>query len=135
MNLVDAVEALQKEPLTAKEVATLQNWQRIFSLADDDPIIVVLAIMVRSQLIIESAPDLLQQKVLETIELHRTNLREQAVLSAKELITDLSAVLLSHQKDVLTDWRQRAYGFAAGAVTMALLLGAALLLVRLLHWQ
>lgn len=133
MNLINAVEALQKEPLTAKEVATLQNWQQIFSLADDDPIIVVLAIMVRSQLIIESAPDLLQQKVLETIELHRTNLREQAVLSAKELITDLSAVLLSQQKDVLAHWRQRAFGFAAGAATMALCVVTALLLVRVLH--
>ena len=133
MNLCNAVEALKKEPLTAKEAETLQEWQQQFALADDDPIIVVLAIMARSQLIIEGAPDLLLQKVKETIELHKTNLREQALLTAKDLINDLSVVWLSQQNGAMAVWKQRAYGFAAGAVTMGLLVVAALLIVRVIH--
>ncbi len=75
----------------------------------------------------------LQQKVIETIELHRTNLREQAVLSAKELITDLSALLLSQQKSVAAIWRQRLSWFTTGAVSTLLAMGSALLLARWWH--
>ncbi|RWA45681.1 hypothetical protein AU476_01210 [Cupriavidus sp. UYMSc13B] len=57
MTLINAVEALKKQPLTAEEVAKLQEFQRQFNLDDDDPIIVVLAMMARSQMIIETAPD------------------------------------------------------------------------------
>lgn len=130
MSLISAVEALKKQPLTAEDAAMLQEFQRQFELDDEDPINVVLAMMARSQMIIETAPNLLQQKVVETIELHRTNLRDQAVLSAKELITDLSALLLSQQKGVSALWWQRLYWFGAGAASMLLLMGAALLTAR-----
>lgn len=133
MSLMGAVEALKKEPLTAAEAAMLQEFQRQFHLDDDDPIAVVLAMMARSQMIIETAPDLLQQKVIETIELHRTNLREQAVLSAKDLITELSTLLLSQQKGVSSIWRQRLYWFIAGAGSMVLVMGGALFLARAWH--
>lgn len=111
----------------------VQEFQRQYDLDDDDPLNVVLAMMARSQMIIETAPDLLQQKVVETIELHRTNLREQAVLSAKELITDLSALLLSQQKGVSAIWRQRLSWYASGAASMLLVMGSALALARWWH--
>jgi hypothetical protein len=88
--------------------------------------------MARSQMIIETAPNLLLQKVEQTIELHRTNLREQAMLSAKELIADLSAALLSQQKDMSAIWRQRICWFAGGAASMLVVMGV-LLAARLLH--
>lgn len=133
MTLISAVEALKKQPLTAEETAMLQEFQRQFDLDDDDPINVVLAMMARSQMIIETAPALLHQKVVETIELHRTNLRTQAVLTAKEVIGDISHLLLKQQGDVSANWRQRLYWFATGAVSMLLVMGSALLLVRWWH--
>ncbi len=133
LSLISALEALKKQPLTAEEAAMVQEFQRQFDLDDDDPLNVVLAMMARSQMIIETAPDLLQQKVVETIELHRTNLREQAVLSAKELITDLSALLLSQQKGVSAIWRQRLSWYASGAASMLLVMGSALALARWWH--
>jgi hypothetical protein len=132
MSLIAAVEALQKRPSTPEEVATLQEFQKQFNLDDGDPIIVVLAMMARSQMIIDTAPNRLQQKVEQTIELHRTNLREQAILSAKELIADLSAALLSQQKNMSSIWRQRICWFASGAASMLGVM-AVLLAARLLH--
>lgn len=87
MSLASIVEKLQKTPLSPSSVLSLNAFQKEFNVEDDDPLIVVLALMARSQIIIESAPDLLQQKVVETIELHRNVLRDQATLIAKDLIT------------------------------------------------
>ncbi|AMR78015.1 hypothetical protein [Cupriavidus nantongensis] len=133
MRLISAVEALKKQPLTAGEAAMLQEFQRQFDLDDDDPLNVVLAMMARSQMIIETAPDLLQQKVVETIELHRTNLRTQAVLTAKEMIADISHLLLKQQGDMKAIWRQRLSWFATGAASMLLVMGSALMLARWWH--
>jgi hypothetical protein len=90
MNLVATIEKLQNKPLTPSEAATIRDFQTTFSVEDDDPLIVVLALMARSQLILESVPNLLQQKVNETIELHQTLLRTQAVAIAKDLIKELT---------------------------------------------
>ena len=90
MSLVTTIEALQKRPLTAEEVSTLNEFQQSFKIDDEDPLLVVLALMARSQIIVDSVPSLLQQKVTETIELHRLVLRDQAVLIAKELIATLA---------------------------------------------
>lgn len=134
MSLVTAMEALKKQPLTPDEVNMLQEFQRQFELSDDDPLNVVLAMMARSQMIIESAPDLLQQKVSETIELHRTNLREQAVLTAKEVIADVSRVLLDlSRRDSSSNsllWRQRLYGFGAGVICALVCVGGSFAIVR-----
>jgi hypothetical protein len=132
-SLIASVEALKKEPLTPDEVATLQEFQKQFDIDDDDPINVVLALMARSQLIIETAPALLQQKVTETIELHRTNLREQAILMAKQLVADLSTVLLSQQTAASAIWRQRGYGFAAGFGAAIVLMAGVLGVAHALH--
>lgn len=137
MSLITAMEALKKQPLTSEELQMLQEFQRQFDLDDDDPLNVVLAMMARSQIIIETAPDLLQQKVAETIELHRTNLRDQAVLTAKEVISDISRLLLAQQRNDTSNlsviWRQRLYGFAVGAMCMLVGMGSTFALVRLLH--
>lgn len=137
MSLITAMEALKKQPLTPEEVKMLQEFQRQFDLDDDDPLNVVLAMMARSQIIIETAPELLQQKVVETIELHRTNLRDQAILTAKEVISDISRLLLAQQRNDTSNlsviWRQRMYGFCAGAATMFVGMGSVLALARMLH--
>lgn len=129
-SLVAAVEALKKQPLKPDEVEMLAAFQKQFNLDDDDPINVVLALMAHSQMIIGTAPTLLQQKVEETIELHRTNLRTQAVLVAKELVSELAPVLIAGQNDVSALWRQRIYCFAAGAGAMLIAMAALLALAR-----
>lgn len=90
MSLISTIEGLQKRPLTVDESTSIKNFQKAFDIEDDDPLVVVLALMSRSQLILESMPTLLQQKSNETMELHRTVLREQSVLIAKELISDVA---------------------------------------------
>lgn len=125
MNLAQTIEALQKRPLTQEEMSMLNEFQRQFSVDDEDPILVVLAMMARSQLILESAPTLLQQKVTETIELHRSLLREQSVLIAKELISELVSQLQVQQKQGKSIWVRHLASFSAGiAMTFAIVLMA-----------
>ena len=123
MSLVLTIETLQKRPLTPSEVSTLNEFQRSFKIDDDDPLIVVLALMARSQLIIDSAPNLLQQKVTETIELHKTMLREQSVLIAKELIATLaSEIETATVKNIIRNkmqWVIYAFCFIGGVLLSA----------------
>lgn len=109
MSLVTTVEALQKRPLSPSEVASLNAFQKQFDIDDDDPLMVVLALMARSQIIVDSVPDLLQQKVTETIELHRTLLRDQATLIAKDLIVVLANDI---EKTVFNKFKTRALTYA-----------------------
>lgn len=132
MNLVAHIEALKKSPLTNEEANMVREFQSQFEIDDDDPLIVVLAIMIRSQLIIDTAPDLLQQKVTETIELHRSNLREQAVLSAKELVGDIAATLMRQQTALGEIWRLRLIWAGVGAGVAAVLFVMAIGMVSVL---
>lgn len=136
MSLVATLETLQKSPLSAADAATVREFQSQFSIDDDDPLVVVLALMVRSQLILGTAPDLLQQKVKETIELHRIALREQAGLLAKELVSDIVSALLQQQKNLEKNlaviWRVRLIWAGIGAAAAAGLFGLAITLVGLL---
>lgn len=116
MSLTSVVEALQKRPLTVEEVSNLNEFQQMFDIDDDDPLIVVLAMMARSQLIVETVPQLLQQKVTETIELHRNVLREQAGLIAKELIAELSHQIQSANTSWKSRWTRYAVCVAGGAL-------------------
>lgn len=117
MSLITTIEALQKRSLTSEEIVTLNEFQQSFKIDDDDPLLVVLAMMARSQIIVDSVPNLLQQKVNETIELHRLVLRDQAVLISKELIATLAESIglasLGYKK-CLT---QCAAWFVGGAVS------------------
>lgn len=116
MSLIATVERLQKRPLTAAEVETLNEFQRTFQVDDDDPLVVVLAILARSQLALDEAPELLQQKVNETIELHRIALREQSVVIAKELIVDIGRHLQILIGTTRQRWINYAGVFIGGAV-------------------
>lgn len=131
MSLVTTLEGLKKSPLSAQEASTVREFQNQFEIDDDDPLVIVLAIMLRSQLIIDTAPDLLQQKVNETIELHLTNLRSQANLSAKEIVGDIAATLMGQQKLLGLDWRQRLIWAAIGAGFAALFFGLAIAMVSI----
>lgn len=121
MSLITVIEKLQKKPLSALEAAPILEFQKEFEIDDDDPLIVVLALMARSQLILENVPNLLQQKVTETIELHRTVLRDQAVLISKELIKELAQHIehvnskeLARQIDLVNkSWKLRTTRFAS----------------------
>ena len=90
MNLVTSVEALLKRKLTPEEVANMAELQTFYKIYDDDPLLIVVAMMARTQIIAETLPNLLQQKVNETIELHRTLMREQSILMSKELIATIA---------------------------------------------
>jgi hypothetical protein len=85
-SLEGVIETLQKRPLSKEEVGSINEFKKHFKVDDDDPLIVVLALMARSQLILESLPTSLEKKATETIELHRIAMREQSVLIAKDLI-------------------------------------------------
>lgn len=91
--LVASLEGLQGRKLTPDELHKIQSFQKLYQVDDDDPLLVVLAMMANSQLVLESAPTLLQAEVAKTIEHHRTNLREQAVLISKDLIAVVSQQL------------------------------------------
>jgi hypothetical protein len=120
MSLVSTVEALQKRPCTPEEISNLAELQNLYRISDDDPLIVVLALMARSQLMVGTLPDLLQQKAIETIELHRTVLREQSVLISKELITTIAQNIQSMSVGWKVGWIRYASFFVAGMVTSAL---------------
>lgn len=108
MNLVLTMEALMKRKLTADEVGQLADFQSMFKVQDDDPLLVVLAMMARAQIITETIPNLLQQKALETIELHRTVMREQSVLMSKELIDTIAKNIRSASLELKSEklsWR------------------------------
>jgi hypothetical protein len=125
MSLASRVEAIKKQPLTNEERDALQEFQRIYQVDDEDPLGVVLALMFRSQMILESAPSQLQQKVMETIELHRTNLREQATITAKELISDVASAVLGHQRSLTDIWSIRLR-WGGGGAAGGLIVGVAL---------
>lgn len=123
MSLVTTVQALLNRTLNTDEVQSLNAFQKQFEVDDDDPLMVVLAMMARTQIIVDAAPSLLQQKVNETIELHRTAMREQAVIIAKDLVGLLAKdVLAQHSMDIeaaiknkyMTRWMKYALGFVAG---------------------
>lgn len=114
MSLISIIETLQKRSVTPDEAANLREFQKIFDIDDDDPLLVVLALMARSQLIVEQLPNLLQQKANETIELHRLVLRDQAVLISKELISALSHQIEAANTSGKTRWLMFLAWFGAG---------------------
>lgn len=128
MSLVKNVESILGRTLSPEEVTNLANFQRFHNVDDDDPLIVVLALMAKSQLMLESLPNLLQQKAVETIELHQQTLREQSTLIAKELITTVAQNIeaanrleaAKRLKEAKLDWRLRGLAYAgifiAGAI-------------------
>lgn len=130
MSLISTMEVLLKRPLVNEEVANLADFQRLYSIGDDDPLIVVLAMMARSQIMVSTLPDLLQQKATETIELHRLVLREQSTLIAKELITTLAQNIESANVDWKVRWLRYVACFVCGAIAAAIVFIALRMLGR-----
>lgn len=129
-SLLTTVEALQKRPLTASEAESLNEFQRTFQIANDDPLIVVLALLASNQIAFDRAPELLRQKVNETIELHRVVLREQSVLIAKELIVDLGRELQLLVGTARQRWFRYIGFFAAGTAAGIVVMWVTPLLLR-----
>lgn len=117
--LVANLEILMKRPLTPEEINNLAEFQRLNEVDDTDPLLIVYALMAKSQLIIDTLPELLQQKALETIELHRQTLREQSTLIAKDLITVLAQNIESANVDWKVRWLRYAGCFVGGALFAA----------------
>lgn len=121
--LVASLEGLQGRKLTAEEVQKLQAFQKLYEIDDDDPLLVVLAMMANSQLVLESAPALLQAEVSKTIEHHRTNMRDQAVLISKDLIGVITKqVQAANDSQKPARWPVLAGAFGGGMVFMMVLL-------------
>ena len=119
-----SVAELLNRPLTAEEITGLNNFKGRYDIDDSDPLAIVLALVGANTVLMNSMPNLLQQKATETIELHRTTLREQSTIIAKELIGTLSSNITGANASykVLSVW------FACGSVFGGLL---ALLIT---HW-
>lgn len=130
MNLITTIEALQKRPVTAEETAHLHEFQRHFAIDDDDPLIVVLAMMARSQNILDAVPKLLQQKVSETIEMHQQVLRKQAIIVSQELISDVANLIREASQPLKRMWLWYTGFFVGGIFTSALLFVVALQFVK-----
>ena len=125
MSLVSVIESLRKSPVSADEAAHFHEFQKHFGIDDDDPLIVVLAMMANSQTILLTLPELLQQKSKEIIELHQILLRQQAGVIAKELVTDVAGLVQKATKPWRTMWIWFAASFGAGLLSAAVLFFAA----------
>lgn len=128
MSLVSITEALQKGPVSSELAKKLHDYQREFGIDDDDALIAVLAMMARSQVILETVPDELSKRAKETIELHQIVLRKQAGVIAQEMISDVAQLIQQANKPWKTMWKWFAASFFAGLVTATLLFLLALLI-------
>jgi hypothetical protein len=91
MSLVESVKILAGgRELTVQEATRLAKFQKFHGVDDSDPLIISYALMARNELLNDSLPGLFQEKVNETIELHRQTLRQQALVVAQELLIELS---------------------------------------------
>ena len=93
MNLPETMAALTGRALTESERDSLYRFEKQFEINEDDPLIIVLAMMAKNQLTAEQLPDLLQQKTKEIIEVHAQTLREQSTLIAKELVVTVGNII------------------------------------------
>jgi hypothetical protein len=95
MRLTKIVEELQQRPLTQDEHGILKQFQEQFDIDDDDPITVVLAIMLANKITLDSIPKSFFDQTTNTIELHQQLLRDQSILISKEIISTVSTNILA----------------------------------------
>lgn len=117
MSIADSIKELLGRPLTVEEVTGLSNFQRLYDIDDSDPLAIVLALVGANTVLINSMPNLLQQKANETIELHQRTLRDQSTIIAKELIATLSQNIASANASL----KVRGMFFLGGAFIGALI--------------
>jgi hypothetical protein len=126
-SLAESVRVFQGRDLTVEEKDSLIKFQEIYEISDDDPLVAVLAMIGAHKILMESAPGLIFQKAIETIELHQQTLQEQSTLIAKELIAALSHNIIMAAKERVSRKNQltkHVLIFFAGGLTG---LGAVLL--------
>lgn len=93
MNLAETMATLSGRQLTSDERQSLHKFEQLFEIGEDDPLIVVLAMMAKNQLTVDQLPDRLEKAAKETIELHQQTLREQSTLIAKELLVSVGSMV------------------------------------------
>ena len=89
MTLAKTIEALDGRTLSDVERASLHKFEQMFEIGEDDPLIVVLAMMAKNQLSVDQLPERLEKAAKVTIEMHQQTLREQSTLIAKELVVSI----------------------------------------------
>lgn len=112
-----SIAELLNRSLTVEEITGLNNFKGRYDIDDSDPLAIVLALVGANTVLMNSMPNLLQQKASETIELHRTTLREQSTIIAKELIGTLS----SNISGANASYKALAFWFSCGTVFGAFL--------------
>lgn len=133
LSLVQSVKMLmgrEQRELSPEEIKSLGDFQRAHQVDDSDPLILVYALMAKNQVVADTLPNLLQQKITETIEMHRQTLREQSTVIAKELITAIALDIEAVNVNVKTRWTRYAIAFLAGLVMGAAIIGTLWLLKR-----
>lgn len=98
-SLAESVRVFQGRDLTVEEKDSLIKFQEIYEISDDDPLVAVLTMIGAHKILLESAPGLMFQKAIATIELHQQTLQEQSTLIAKELIVALSHNIIVAAKE------------------------------------
>jgi hypothetical protein len=93
-SLAESVRVLQGRDLTAEEKNSLIKFQEIYEIADDDPLVVILATLGAHKTLLDSA-DLLFKKTSGVIELQQQMLQEQSTLISKELIAAISPHIIT----------------------------------------
>ncbi|MBN9424491.1 MAG: hypothetical protein BGO63_11325 [Candidatus Accumulibacter sp. 66-26] len=95
MSLVDAIKSLLGRDLSEADMKDIAQYQKVFEISDEDPIVVVLAIISAYRIAIQSMLDEWEKKIMLLIELHRQTLQEQSSFVAKDLIITVGNLVAS----------------------------------------
>jgi hypothetical protein len=114
MSLIASVEAYAKRKLTIAEIKNLTELQDSYKINDDDPLMILIDIMTRTQIIADTLPDLLHKKAIETMELHRSNMRDQSVLMSKELIATIAEQIKAANLNLNSNLNLKKISWKAG---------------------
>lgn len=120
MSLAGNVASMYGRTLSKEEESSLKKFQESFEIGDEDPVIVVLAMLATNRLQLQELPTLLQQKGVATIELHQQTLREQSTLIAKELIGTIAMNLQATEREVKDRSLYYVFAFVIGMLSTAL---------------
>lgn len=120
MTLAENVASMFGRQLSKEELDALTKFQLTYEIGDEDPLIVVLAMLATNRLYMQEIPALLQQKAVTTIELHQQTLRDQSTLIAKELIWTIAQNIKSVGNGTNDQVLYGAVSFLAGLLTAAL---------------
>ncbi len=113
--LIESLEILSGRKLNGDEAQRMLALQKLYGVDDEDPVMFGFSMLASSQLATESGPGAIRAAVDQTIELHRTNLRDQAVLISKELIVEITKrILAAVENQKPPTWYALAAAFGGG---------------------